>query len=411
MALDGERTLVLQRGVPVARRQLPLALWPVVGLAKTLAEGSLSITLPGGRKLRVQGAAEGPDASATLHRWGAVPRAAARGDVGLGETYAAGDWDTPDLEALLTLFAQNSRASGTAFDAGPLIRAAFGAGEWLRQNTRRQAKRNIIAHYDLGNDFYSLWLDPTMTYSSALFEGADTLEAAQEAKMAALAHDVGLSPGDHVLEIGCGWGGFARHAAAAGCTVTGLTLSPAQAAFARERAAAAGFSARITVREKDYRDEAGTYDAVVSIEMFEAVGEAYWGTYFDTLARVLKPGGRAGLQVITVDDAFFPTYRRGSDFIRTHIFPGGLLPPAGALRALGAERGLKVVAERAFGGDYARTLRLWRRHFLEAEAAVAALGHDRKFRRAWRFYLDYCAAGFATGLIDVRQITFQKAAT
>lgn len=400
---DGERL-----GGP--RQRLPWLLRPAASQLARLERGSLDVTLPDGRKVRLDGAAPGPHGSIVVRRRRAVLQALLRGDVGLGEGYAAGDWDSPDPAAVLTVFAANSAASHRAFDAVAPLRALFALLELGRLNTRRGARRNIAAHYDLGNDFYRLWLDPTMTYSSALFEeGVADLEGAQRAKYRALLDAAGIGPGDRVLEIGCGWGGFATFAAeTTGCHVTALTLSRAQEDHVRRLAAERGLSGHVDVRRRDYRDEAGRYDRIVSIEMFEAVGEQYWPCYYETLARCLRPGGTAGLQIITIADGFFESYRRGTDFIRKHIFPGGLLPPPKRLRALADANGLALNSQRAFGADYARTLGMWRERFVAARDSVLSLGFDEHFVRTWLFYLDFCIAGFRTGLTDVEQIVYRR---
>jgi cyclopropane-fatty-acyl-phospholipid synthase len=278
---------------------------------------------------------------------------------------------------------------------------------WLNANSRRNAKRNIVAHYDLGNDFYRLWLDPTMTYSSALFGGdfAQPLADAQQAKYERILAELALPPGAHILEIGCGWGGFAEVAARAGYRVTGLSLSDAQTAYARERIARAGLAERVTLSVRDYRDERGTYDGVASIEMFEAVGEKYWPAYFSTLRRCLAPGGRACVQTITIADDRFERYRTQSDFIQQYIFPGGMLASPSRFVAHAAQAGLDVVQTHLFGRDYAATLGLWLDAFDANADAVRAQGFDEKFIRCWRFYLAYCIAGFASGSTDVAQYT------
>jgi cyclopropane-fatty-acyl-phospholipid synthase len=269
---------------------------------------------------------------------------------------------------------------------------------WLQSNSRAQARKNISYHYDLGNEFYRLWLDDTMTYSSAIFEsGQESLEKAQIRKYETMVDQMGAQPGDHVLEIGCGWGGFAEMAVAQGLAVTGLTLSPAQLAWAQQRVPEAD------LRLQDYRDTTERFDHVVSIEMFEAVGERFWPGYFKTVARALKPGGRAVIQSITIRDDLFASYRKGTDFIQQYIFPGGMLPSRRAFRAAAARQGLAVRHEYAFGLDYARTLAEWRHAFEAHWPAIAAQGFDETFRRLWRMYLCYCEAGFLAGNVDVVQ--------
>jgi cyclopropane-fatty-acyl-phospholipid synthase len=281
----------------------------------------------------------------------------------------------------------------------------------MNRNTKAGSRKNIHAHYDLGNAFYAAWLDDSMTYSAGIYApGDDDLRSAQQRKYRALAERIGIRRGDSVLEIGCGWGGFAEYAAREmGCTVTGLTISREQHDFAVARIAAAGLSDRVTIRMQDYRDERGVYDRIASIEMFEAVGEQYWATYFRQLHDRLKPGGTAGLQVITIKDESFAFYKKEIDFIRHYIFPGGMLPTPSHLHALGQRFGLPLVSERIFGLDYARTLADWRERFHAAWPNLTSMGFDERFRRMWEYYLSYCEAGFRSGNIDVRQVVFAKA--
>jgi cyclopropane-fatty-acyl-phospholipid synthase len=281
---------------------------------------------------------------------------------------------------------------------------------YLNRNTKSGSRRNIYAHYDLGNTFYSAWLDRTMTYSSAIFAPGDNdLSSAQQRKYRELATRIGIRPEDHVLEIGCGWGGFAEFAAREiGCRVTGLTISKEQFAFAQERIERAGLSDRVTFKLQDYRDETGLYDKVASIEMFEAVGEAFWPVYFRKLDEVLKPGGTAGLQVITIKEESWTSYKNEIDFIRAYIFPGGMLPTPAIMVNLGQKFGLPLASEKIFGLDYAVTLAAWRERFRASWPQLMPLGFDERFRRMWEYYLAYCEAGFRTGNIDVRQMVFAK---
>ena len=323
----------------------------------------------------------------------------ARGDIGLAEAYLDGHWESPDLTALLELLADNRDA---------LRRAVYGSWRgllaarllhWRNGNTRSGSQRNIMAHYDLGNAFYERWLDPGMSYSSGLFRAQDdgSLAGAQDAKYRRILERLRARPGQRVLEIGCGWGGFAELAVQGGLQLTGLTLSPAQLAWAKQRAPQAD------LRLQDYRDTTERFDHIVSIEMLEAVGERWWPTYFKTLARSLKPGGRAVIQSITIRDDLFGTYRKGTDFIQQYVFPGGMLPSRSALRAAAAKQGLVVHDEFAFGLDYARTLAEWRQAFERNWPQIAPLGFDQPFRRLWHFYLSYCEAGFRAGNVDVVQ--------
>jgi cyclopropane-fatty-acyl-phospholipid synthase len=323
----------------------------------------------------------------------------------------AGDWDSPDVTALLHCFAANQHALVEVFDGSWLNRLGSLLRHRRRANTKAGSRRNIEAHYDLGNDFYRLWLDPSMTYSAALFEpereperDADDLARAQANKYRRLLDLLDASPGQHVLEVGCGWGGFARTAAAAGLDVSGITLSREQLAWAEAAAAQTPDANRMAFRLQDYRDVTERFDHIVSIEMFEAVGEAYWPEYMAMLKRCLKPGGRAALQVITIADAEFDGYKASPDFIQHYIFPGGMLPTVGRFDSAAADAGLRVVERTFHGMDYARTLAAWRGRFEAALPAVRALGYDERFIRMWRYYLCYCEAGFRDGRIDVMQV-------
>ncbi len=326
-------------------------------------------------------------------------RVLARGDIGLAEAYLDGQWDSPDLSGLLALLARNREALSTAVYGSWRQLLAARVRHWLNRNSRAGSKRNIMAHYDLGNAFYRQWLDASMSYSSALYRAEDdgSLLAAQQAKYRRILERLNAAAGEHVLEIGCGWGGCAEMAVADGLKVTGLTLSPAQLAWAQKRVPQAD------LRLQDYRDTQAQFDHLVSIEMFEAVGERWWPSYFGTVARALKPGGKAVIQSITIRDDLFPAYRRGTDFIQQYIFPGGMLPSRSAFRQAAARQGLQVSDEFAFGHDYARTLAEWRHAFEANWPQIAALGFDERFRRLWRLYLCYCEAGFVAGNIDVVQ--------
>ena len=315
----------------------------------------------------------------------------------------------PNLAALLLLLAQNEQALSAQSRSFVLANWLNRLRHGIRCNSIRGSRRNIAAHYDLGNDFYRLWLDPSMTYSSALFEhGERDLERAQRRKYNRLLDLLEAKPGQRVLEIGCGWGGFALQAAKRGLLVTGITLSHEQLAFARERLSAAGMAGSVDLRLQDYRHLSGTYDHIVSIEMLEAVGEENWDTYTCTLRRCLKPGGRAALQFITIDDSAFKGYRRNPDFIQRYIFPGGMLPTLPRFRASVEKSGLRTVRADLFGEDYARTLSEWHRRFLKSEREVERMGFDERFRRMWKYYLGYCKAGFRSGHIDLAQVLLAK---
>ncbi|CAN5140760.1 cyclopropane-fatty-acyl-phospholipid synthase family protein [soil metagenome] len=372
--------------------------------------GSITIQLPDRSRLDARGDEPGPHAFIEVHRWRALARLFWQGDIGLAESYREGDWSTCDLTAVLEFGACNDAAMDDKLTGSLFARLVQRAVHRLRDNSRRRARQNITAHYDLGNTFYSLWLDPRMIYSSALYRHeSQTLEQAQRVKIDRVVETLGLQAGQSVLEIGCGWGALAlamaeRHDA----KVTGLTLSPAQLAHARAQVQAAGRSGSVDLRLQDYRDVEGRFDRIVSIEMLEAVGESYWPTYFDTVRDRLAPGGRAAIQVITIADGSFDSYRRGVDFIQRFIFPGGMLPSKSVMKAQVARVGLELESVESFGISYARTLVEWRRRFEDAWPAIAALGFDEAFRRLWRYYLCYCEAGFRTGRVDVSLYTLRS---
>ena len=393
----------------------PGAARAVFVLMKNLKHGTLDIQLPDGSDLHFGTAIDTePRAAIRLRNWNPCAAALKSGDIGFAESFVAGDWSTPDLPALLTLFIANrdeveSLVYGTWW--GSLLHRAK---HLLNRNSRRGSQKNIHAHYDLGNEFYRLWLDPTMNYSSAWFEGDRNgdMAQAQWAKVRRVLTECGVKPGDRVLEIGCGWGALAECAARDfGAEVTGVTLSSEQLAWAQQRLADAGLAGNL--RYQDYR-ELGRgvadpkFDAIASIEMFEAVGREYWPSFFATLNAQLKPGGKACIQSITIRDDLFERYVRSTDFIQQYIFPGGLLPSPSAFRAAAAAAGLRVVNELAFGEDYAETLRRWRERFLAADGPVRKLGFDTRFMRIWEFYLGYCEAAFATGNTSVMQFTLQR---
>lgn len=374
-----------------------------------MKRGKLALRLPDGRAYMVEAAGPGPEAAVVLHNWKLPRRALIRGTLGVAESYMDNDWDSPDVTAFLELFVVNMDLGDAYATGGRGIRHLFDRLRYLLNiNTRSQSRRNISAHYDLGNAFYREWLDPSMTYSSALYQtGANDLQSAQTAKYRALAEATGIGPNDHVLEIGCGWGGFAEYAAAEiGCRVKGLTISREQLAFAQQRIQKAGLGEKVDFKFQDYRDETGLYDRIVSIEMIEAVGEKYWTTYFGKLRECLREGGRAGIQAITIASSVFPVYRRQPDFIQRYIFPGGMLPTRDHLEEHGRRAGLSMVAHRAFAADYARTLAEWRDRFWARWDHIRPLGFDDRFKRLWEFYLSYCEAGFRAQNIDVRQVVY-----
>ncbi|HYC63764.1 MAG TPA: cyclopropane-fatty-acyl-phospholipid synthase family protein [Reyranellaceae bacterium] len=331
------------------------------------------------------------------------------GDIGFAEAYVESLCDSPDLPRLISLLAENERHLGAVARNNVLANLALRLLHWRRDNSRAGAKRNIHAHYDLGNSFYGLWLDRTMTYSSALWgdDARKPLEAAQSAKYERILQQIGARQGDSILEIGCGWGGFAEAAARRGLRVTGITISQEQLAFARERVRRAGVGDSVDLQFRDYRDIAGRYDHIVSIEMIEAVGERHWPDYFDVLKRHLAPGGSALVQAIVIANEFFERYRRQPDFIQKYIFPGGMLLTRDGLAEQCRRAGLKVAELYSFGLDYARTLETWLGRFDNVAGEVAKLGFDEQFRRMWRYYLAYCAAGFSTRRTDVLQAHFR----
>lgn len=388
---------------------LPFAARQTFRFASRIRRGRLDARLPDGRVLRFEGAEPGPEAVLIVRDLDFAKRFASGGDIGIAEAYLLDEWDTPDLTRFLELFCANHELIARMLDDRPIIRLIQQFRHWLNRNTKSGSRRNIHAHYDLGNRFYEAWLDRTMTYSAALFDGEKDLAKAQTNKYAALARDTGIAPDHHVLEIGCGWGGFAEYAAKEiGCRVTGLTISSEQFEYAKKRIFENGLNEKVEIRFQDYRDETGIYDRIASIEMFEAVGEQYWPTYFRQLSGRLKEGGMAGLQVITIQDRFFETYKREVDFIRRYIFPGGMLPSPGIMRDLGNEVGLGLKHERVFGWDYAATLAEWREHFRAAWPQLTGLGFDERFRRMWEYYFAYCEAGFRSGNIDVRHLVYAK---
>jgi len=368
--------------------------------------GALTFVLPTGRELRIEGKTAGPEGRLIVRDFRFVSRVMASADIGFAEGFMAGEWDTPDLSQLLEAFTANFDHLEKLVTGNPFLRVVNRLADALHRNSRRGARRNIHAHYDLGNAFYQRWLDPTMTYSAARFERpGQPLDEAQRNKYALLARAVGLERGRHVLEIGCGWGGFAEYAAREiGARVTAITISRAQHEFARRRLFDQGLAELADVQLRDYRDVKGRFDHVASIEMFEAVGEAYWPAYFAKVREVLSPGGRAGLQIITIRDELFRTYRSRSDFLRKYIFPGGMLPSEERLRQETDRAGLEWKTVVRFGANYAETLSQWASAFENAWDEIRGLGFDERFRRLWRFYLSYCEAGFRTGRTNVVQL-------
>ncbi|MBU0782131.1 MAG: cyclopropane-fatty-acyl-phospholipid synthase family protein [Alphaproteobacteria bacterium] len=391
---------------------LPRYFTAVFKMMGALKRGRIDVILPDGRQFRSEGAAAGHVAEITVHNADLFARIVREGDLGFCDAYLDGWWSTPDLMAFMDLIHDDAEEIYDGFPGQYLVRTFERIRFWLQSNSKKQARKNIEYHYDLGNDFYGLWLDDTMTYSSALFEsGQESLESAQTAKYASMVDQMGVQPGDHVLEIGCGWGGFAEYAAAErGLRVTCLTISKEQFNYAVDRIEKAGLSDKVTFKLQDYRDETGTYDGIASIEMFEAVGEQYWPAYFKTVRARLKPGRKATLQIITVADRRWEVYKRGPDFIQKYIFPGGMLPSPSKLREVITKHGLLVETSIEFGHSYDQTLRRWHDTFNAKWDKVAALGFDDRFRRMWNFYLTSCAATFASENCDVTQITIARPA-
>jgi cyclopropane-fatty-acyl-phospholipid synthase len=393
------------------QKDLPRYFAATFALASKLQNGRMEFHLPDGRVFRVDAQNPGPVAEIHVHNPDVFARLIREGDLGFSDAYLEGWWSTPDLLSFMDVLHADNDEMYYSFPGMVFVRAFERMRHLLNSNSRRQAKKNISYHYDLGNDFYSLWLDDTMTYSSAIFEtGQESLEKAQILKYQNMIDQMGAKPGDHILEIGCGWGGFAEYAAKErGLKVTGLTISKEQYDYAVDRMACAGLRDLVEIKLQDYRDERGTYDGIASIEMFEAVGEKYWPTYFNAVRNRLKPGRKATLQIITIEDHRYDGYRKGVDFIQKYIFPGGMLPSPTILRAEVEKAGLKVMKSIEFGESYSQTLRRWHDTFnARWDEVVSLRGFDDRFRRMWNFYLTSCAAGFHAGNIDVTQITVTK---
>jgi len=391
------------KGVPTVFRAGGLALLRA-------RRGKILFDLPDGRQVLFDHGEAGPSAHVIVHDYDFARRALAGGDVGFAEAYMDGQWSTPDLTAVLEFFSENFEAAGQLAVGGWVIKMVNRLRHLLNRNSRAQARRNIMAHYDLGNDFYEKWLDPSMTYSSGIFASENTsLERSQDAKYEGIAERLHAGPDSEILEIGCGWGGFAEYAARhRGSRVTCLTISEAQAEYARQRVFKAGLAERVDIKLEDYRDHSGRYDGVASIEMFEAVGESYWPSYFSKISDVLVHGGRAALQIITIKDELFEGYRNRADFIQRYIFPGGMLPSELKLKEQFDAAGLRYDGTHYFGQDYARTLKQWSERFNGAWPEIESLGFDDPFRRMWNFYLSYCEAGFRNGRINVGQFSLAK---
>ncbi|MEM8591085.1 MAG: cyclopropane-fatty-acyl-phospholipid synthase family protein [Pseudomonadota bacterium] len=391
---------------------LPRYFKQVFEMALVAENGRLDVKLPDGRIFRADTRKPGPVAEVHIHDDDVFARLIREGQLGFCDAYLEDQWSTPDLQAFMDFIHHDNDDMFDGFTGQRLVQLYENFRHWLNRNTKNQAKKNISAHYDLGNDFYALWLDDTMTYSSAIFEtGQESLEAAQTKKYASMVDQLGAKPGDHILEIGCGWGGFAEYAAKErGLKVTCLTISQEQYNYAVERIEKAGLSDKVQFKLQDYRDERGTYDGIASIEMFEAVGEKYWPAYFNAVRDRLKPGAQATLQVITVQEKRYEIYRSSVDFIQKYIFPGGMMPSPGVLRKQIERAGLNVVRSIEFGESYSQTCRRWHETFNEKWDQVTAMGFDERFRRMWNFYLTSCASTFHYKNCDVTQITIAKPA-
>lgn len=402
-------TLITSENINAASKGLPLVARALVKAVIGLQYGTLTIQWPNGSASQIVGNKPGVNAIITLKSYDLATHVIKRGDVGVGESYMDDQWDSPDVTAVLKLICDNTHmmvGQKRSFFSGLVLKFL----SWRNENTHKGSKRNIAAHYDLGNAFYKQWLDPTMTYSSAIYKTKQmSLQDAQNEKYANLIRQTGIGSEDHVLEIGCGWGGFAEFAAReVGCRVKALTISQEQFDFAKERIFKAGLNEKVDIVFQDYRDEAGTYDRIASIEMFEAVGEKYWPTYFETLSKCLKPEGTAGLQIITIKEELFKSYRANTDFIQRYIFPGGMLPTPTILKELAENNQMRFLKEDIFGHDYADTLVEWRKAFQAAWPNIQPMGFDRRFKRMWEFYMHYCEAGFRAENIDVRQMVFNR---
>jgi cyclopropane-fatty-acyl-phospholipid synthase len=377
---------------------------------KRIKNGRLDVKLDDGRVFRAEGLNPGPEAEFTVHNKELFSRLIREGDLGFSDAYLDGWWTTPDLQIFMDLMHADNEDLYKGFPGVSLVRAYERVRFWRHSNSKKQARKNISYHYDLGNEFYSLWLDKSMTYSSAYFKtGSETLEKAQEQKYESIVNQLDVKVGDHILEIGCGWGGFCEYAASKrGIKVTGLTISKEQHDYAVERVQRNGLSNLVEIKLQDYRDEQGQYDGIASIEMFEAVGEKYWPVYFETVRDRLKPGCNATLQIITLDDRRWESYRKGVDFIQKYIFPGGMLPSPRVLKDQIIKAGLRVEGSIEFGQSYSQTLRKWHKVFNFRWDEIVKLGFDERFKKMWDFYLTSCAGTFLHGNCDVTQITINK---
>ena len=392
------------------QKDLPRYFKAVFNIAQSLETGRLDIKLADGRVFRTTGNQPGPAALIEIHNNDCFARLIREGDLGFSDAYLEGWWSTPDLQIFMDLILDRNEGVFDGFPGAGLVRTFEKIRHWLNGNSKKQARKNISFHYDLGNDFYKKWLDETMSYSSALFkDGQEPTEKAQIRKYESMVNMMDVKPGDHVLEIGCGWGGFAEYAAKErGLNVTGLTISQEQHDYAVERMKKLGLSDKVNIVMRDYRDETGVYDGIASIEMFEAVGEQYWPTYFKTIRDRLKPGAKAALQIILISENRFQAYRKGVDFIQKYIFPGGMLPSPNALNQQIEMAGLIRESSVEFAKSYSQTLRRWHSTFNNKWDDIHQMGFDDRFRNMWNFYLTSCASAFEYGNCDVTQVAISK---
>jgi len=392
-------------------RKQDLSAKALLAILAKLTNGHLNLTLPNGEIKEFGNPSDSLRADIQILDWSVFKQVMSHGDIGFAESYIRGEWNTSDLKALLELAIRNRTILEKAIYGSWYGSILYRLKHWLRDNTKMGSRKNIHAHYDLGNPFYSLWLDPSMSYSSAWFSQGDqqTLAEAQRAKIKRILGSLNTKIGDRILEIGCGWGGVMEEALLSGRNITGLTLSTEQKAYAEDRLAKihpqTSQQATFEVRLQDYRDCQERFDGIASVEMFEAVGEKHWPEYFQTIAKCLKAGGKACIQTIVIAEELFERYRHNTDFIQQYVFPGGMLPSCASFKASAEKAGLQIEEEFAFGTDYAKTLCLWRESFNQKLKEVRQLGFDEAFIRLWNFYLMYCAAGFSERNIDVVQFT------
>ena len=383
----------------------------LLSLLSQLSSGHLKMTLPDGNVREFGNKSDALHAEIQILDWSVFKQVLSHGDIGFAESYIRGEWNTPDLKAILELAIRNRTILEKAIYGSWYGSILYRIRHWLRDNSKNGSRKNIHAHYDLGNAFYTLWLDPTMSYSSAWFAEGEkqSLADAQRAKIARILQSLDTKPGGHVLEIGCGWGGVMEEALRNNIAITGLTLSTEQKVFAEDRLRKIQSQIEqvqpFEVRLQDYRDCQEQFEGIASVEMFEAVGEKHWPEYFQTIAKCLKAGGKACIQTIVIAEELFERYRHNTDFIQQYVFPGGMLPSRASFKESAAKAGLQIEGEFAFGADYAKTLCLWRDNFNQKLDEIHRLGFDETFIRLWNFYLMYCAAGFAERNIDVVQFT------